>query len=296
MDRQVGRCQPDQVIAGGGASGLGQRRGDANDRIGIAVDAPQHAQGLGRVGLPLRPRPQDGPLLVAPARQPVEHIEEAPRLVGDVAAGEAGAEEAGLGEAERPSPSAIRPLASAAGAACSAPSGIRPHAARAASGCPSLCSHSPSRSSTSPSPGLPLGQPDQPRSGRGESLRSELRVRPGQILAESPGLHRADPQPGAPSPARPRRTSTPVGDAWLDSDSETKPRGPVEPATPPHVPRRSTRHREANQFSRILLGCARRRSRPNAGFSSRRGPRLPVPPASAARTVAARGRDSGGRT
>ena len=44
--------------------------------------------------------------------------------------------------------------------------------------------------------GSALGQPGQPRPGRGEPPRPELLARPGQILAESPGLHRADPQPG----------------------------------------------------------------------------------------------------
>jgi hypothetical protein len=38
-------------------------------------------------------------MLIATARNPVEHLEEAPRLVGDVATRSAGAEEAGLAEA-----------------------------------------------------------------------------------------------------------------------------------------------------------------------------------------------------
>ena len=56
---QVGQPQPDEVVVGSGLVGLGQRDRDPVDRIRVAVDAPELAQGLGWIGRLLGSPPQD---------------------------------------------------------------------------------------------------------------------------------------------------------------------------------------------------------------------------------------------
>src|SRR3954467_4947030 len=103
-DRQIRRAQPDHVIFGRRLNGPGQGGSDGVDRIEAALDRPQFTQRLEWVYFVLGPRAEDGPLLVALTRRPVEHLEEPPGLGGDLATSTVGAEEAGLGDAKAAQP------------------------------------------------------------------------------------------------------------------------------------------------------------------------------------------------
>ena len=153
--------------------------GEADDRIGIAIHAPEGAEDRDRIGRGLGLALEDGAVVLATSRHPVETLEEPPRLVADFVLGvlggaeeacpppgDIGRDRARAGRAER-----------AAAAACGGSGRDRAHAVAAASARPRNFSQTPSSELDLAVVGPAPGQLREARPGRGESPRAEVLAR-----------------------------------------------------------------------------------------------------------------------